>query len=185
MKAKPRDMAAAARRIIKVMSCNASQTSSKNVFGGFGGITFDPKTSRRWMRSLSDPLRPSTQTACQYYLNSYNKKRLCMYAHNDVCHWRIQGASGNCPQFLTTKWGLKTPLIGLKSGLQRALQESDKTPINSVILLVFNAICSLLFWASWGNYMAYDGERQFIWARLSNATVDRTLLDVSVNLEHS
>jgi len=47
MNAKPRDMTAAARRIINVMSCNASQTSSRNVFGGFGGITFDPKTSLR------------------------------------------------------------------------------------------------------------------------------------------
>jgi len=47
MNAKPRDIAAAAIRIINVMSCSASQTSSRNVFGGFGGITFDPKISLR------------------------------------------------------------------------------------------------------------------------------------------
>jgi len=44
-------MIAAMMRIINVMSCNASQTSCRNDFGGFGGITLEPNTSRRFDRS--------------------------------------------------------------------------------------------------------------------------------------
>lgn len=49
---------AATSRIISVISCKASHTNWRNVFGGFGGIEFDPKVSLLCSKSTCDPLRP-------------------------------------------------------------------------------------------------------------------------------
>lgn len=57
-KESPSETRAASSRMIRVTSCNASQTNCKNVFGAFGGIVFEPKTSRRISRSALSPLRP-------------------------------------------------------------------------------------------------------------------------------
>jgi len=43
---------------MSVTSCSASQTSCRNVLGGFGGMTFEPKVSLLCSKSAFDPLRP-------------------------------------------------------------------------------------------------------------------------------
>lgn len=44
------------------MSCKASHTNCRNVFGGFGGIEFDPNVSRLCSKSTCDPLSPGKKT---------------------------------------------------------------------------------------------------------------------------
>jgi hypothetical protein len=51
-------MTADAIRMMSVMSCNASHTSSRKVLAGFGGMMFEPNASRRRCRSASEPVRP-------------------------------------------------------------------------------------------------------------------------------
>lgn len=53
---------AATSKIIRVMSCKASHTNCIKVFGGLGGIEFEPNVSLLWSRSTREPLRPETQT---------------------------------------------------------------------------------------------------------------------------
>lgn len=43
---------------MSVTSCRASQTSCRNVFGGFGGMVLEPKVSLLCSKSTFDPLRP-------------------------------------------------------------------------------------------------------------------------------
>ena len=44
--------------MIRVTSCSASHTNSRNVFGGRGGIVLEPNTSRRCSKSPLSPLKP-------------------------------------------------------------------------------------------------------------------------------
>ena len=62
---------AAISRMIRVTSCSASHTSCRKVFGGFGGITLEPKMSRLRSRSSRDPLKP----ACHVRTYGERKRR--------------------------------------------------------------------------------------------------------------
>ncbi len=64
-------MMAAISRMIRVTSCSASHTSCRKVFGGFGGITLEPKMSRLRSRSSRDPLKP----ACHVRTYGQRKRR--------------------------------------------------------------------------------------------------------------
>ena len=54
------DTMAATSRIMSVTSCNASQTSRRNVLGGLGGIVFEPNVCLRCSMSLAVPDNPTT-----------------------------------------------------------------------------------------------------------------------------
>jgi len=56
------EMMAATMRMMSVTSWIASQTSSKNDFGGFGGMTLEPNTSTRRRPSATLPARPAHVT---------------------------------------------------------------------------------------------------------------------------
>lgn len=56
-------MMAAISRMMRVTSCRASHTNSKNVLGFFGGIMFFPKTSLRFSKSAGFPERPEKETS--------------------------------------------------------------------------------------------------------------------------
>ena len=50
-----------------VGSCNAFHQSSRNVFGGFGGILLEPNTSRLSSRSLSSPDNPFSSLTFNFF----------------------------------------------------------------------------------------------------------------------
>jgi len=49
---------AATSRMMRVTSCSASHTNLQKVFGGLGGIVFDPNVSRRCSMSFGEPDNP-------------------------------------------------------------------------------------------------------------------------------
>ena len=59
-KDKPKEMNAATISIIKVVSCIASQTRTRNDLGGFGGIIFDPYFCLRTSKAAGSTLKPAT-----------------------------------------------------------------------------------------------------------------------------
>ena len=71
-KDKSNDITAASCKMIRVTSCNASHTNSRNVFGGRGGIMLEPNTSRRCSKSPLSPLKPIRNkniAVLSYYIN--------------------------------------------------------------------------------------------------------------------
>lgn len=58
MKDKSSETMAATSRMMRVTSCSASHTNLQKVFGGLGGIVFDPNVSRRCSMSFGEPDNP-------------------------------------------------------------------------------------------------------------------------------
>jgi hypothetical protein len=58
MKDKSSETMAATSRMMRVTSCRASHTNLQKVFGGLGGIVFDPNVSRRCSMSFGEPDNP-------------------------------------------------------------------------------------------------------------------------------
>ena len=84
-------MTAAISRIMSVTSCRASQTSSRKDLGGLGGITFEPNTSWRRVKSSDKPGRPET------------RGRLCILVFIVRMEWCFGFFGTTCAASLLTK----------------------------------------------------------------------------------
>ena len=60
-------MMAATSNTMSVTSCRASHTNCRNVFGGFGGITFEPNVSLLLARSSGLPESPKINNVCSHH----------------------------------------------------------------------------------------------------------------------
>lgn len=70
---------AATMRIMRVVSCTASQARRKKLFGGLGGITLEPKTCFRRSRSFIDIPVHQTMFFVAYGLISINATKRSIY----------------------------------------------------------------------------------------------------------
>jgi hypothetical protein len=78
MKDKSSETMAATSRMMRVTSCSASHTNLQKVFGGLGGIVFDPNVSRRCSMSFGEPDNPvinnkqmKTNLSAKYAVHEY------------------------------------------------------------------------------------------------------------------